>query len=793
MLPSLCNSFLTRNIFVRTILNNIKLTLGIFIALFRGTPGLVGVKRLKYHLIYLIKKYNKEIFVKNNVIYIENRKHSKINPSLRAFLPIEGFSLRPEDVNNIQEILKKKLYNNNPEVIQKYFKATALYWASFSLVLFANIMIIITFIKSAYYLGYGQILATVFWIMANIFLAVQMYIFHKTRLRSIALENNIVEATNEEEEQLLLGKTTPGSLILVPAYKEEVELLRRSLLSHMLQKYTNKGIVLLLGNEYYTDDDNTLKNTREAKVIVKNLNLEFQNKQDEVEELLRTPDRELLSSLKKIYCDISQWLSEKAEEISSSDIKYPTDNYLVEECLLKLKDFYTQRCNTIETLNSSELKTEAEYCRKIFSVQINVFMRTKYPNLEQEKTKAGNLTAYLPFINRAQLEKSGDEPDKMILIPGEENNKFKYISIFDCDTIPKPGYLLRKIIYLEKDCNKEIGLIQSPYIVPDPEPSKTGSASGVHSFWFLPISIGLTSYGSSFWLGFNSCWRFDTLKQIPDFMAETIIEDVEVSLKVLETGYKIVTSPEQQCITYSPTDLKGVRIQRTRWASGGFRIIKIFAKILKQKRYNVTGSKEYFLRMNYIVNLNILPIFMSLLFIIKSPLHYHTIPYMTLQFLSYLWIFFAVSFMNTKYKALSLIDGLCISFFMNFYYLRGVAQSLKVLFKPDKNQVFNSTPRVAEKTNNTKSEGKKTTGNKKYLIDTFEVLAVLFLLFIFIRALIFNITMGYYSDLFPVYQILCVIYCVGRFIGFRHFMQSAINHLIVRPFSIFNFSRKKVD
>lgn len=782
--PSLYSSFIVRNLPVRIILNNIKLMINLIIVLFRGTPRLVGERRLQYHIVYLLRKYNKSVLIAENSLWIENKKVGIVNSALQGFIPLEGFIIHPENENRIREIFIQKLCNDNPSVTKKYYKASALYWLSFSLALFANIMIILTFLENAYYFGYGQIASTLFWISANTFILIQMYIFHKTRLRSIALENNIVEATSEEEESLLLQEESPGSLIIVPAYKEEAELLKRSLFSHMIQKYTNKEVVLLLGNEYYTDNSETLTNTQQVKEVVSELNREFFDKKQFIKESLKTLSQPLSLSLKMIYDEISQWLSEKGEEILSSSDKYPTDDFVVKECFFAMRDYYKERSSSLETMTASELEKEASYCRKIFSVNISVFMRTQYPNLEQEKTKAGNLTAYLPFINRDSKEVPSHEPGKMNLIPGELHNRHQYISIFDCDTIPKPEYLLRKIIYLEKESHQKIGLIQSPYVVPDPEPTITGSASGVHSYWFLPISIGLTSYGSAFWLGFNSCWRYDTLKQIPDFMAETIIEDVEVSLKILSTGYKIITSPEIQCITFSPTDLKGVQVQRTRWASGGLRIIKIFLKLLKEKKYSVSGFKEFSLRINYIVNLNLLPFFITLLFIIQTPIHYKTIHYISFQFISYLWVFFLISTRNTKYKISNLIDGLCLSLFMNFYYLRGLARSLKVFFKPEKDQFFNSTPRSSVQSSEIPVKKTETIKKKIYQVGAFEVLGVFYLLFIFSKALVHNISMYKYADLFPIYQIFCLLYCVGRFIGFRHFFKSVFNHLILRPLRI---------
>lgn len=774
------SSFFIRNFLITEILDALRVMLNFVIVLFGGTPSLAGEKRFYSQLIRLLCKYREPLFIKDRGIYIQGKRVQKIHKKLSIFIPLEGFSVSPGEEERLHEILTEKLYSNNRKITREFYRATAVYWVAMVLSLGANVMIIYHYLqRSGGFSGFEKGI-TIFWIVSNIFLFFQMVIYHKTRLRSIALYHNFQEATEEEEGTFLTQGDVPGALILVPAYNEEAELLRRSLLCHMLQKYTNKQIVLLLGNEYYDPKESVARNTEEVTAVVEGLNWYFTEKEAAVHDILNS-GRSLNSVIPSIYREMSLWVTDLAMEIQNSPVKYPTDNYVVDNSLLVLKEYFSQRASLAESMTAADLKKEADVVTGIFTCRIKIFMRTRYDNLEQEKTKAGNLTAYLPFINREIVETCDEKSGLPSLIPGEEHNRYKYISIFDCDTIARPGYLLRKIIYLEREDTQDVGLIQSPYVVPAPEPSATGSASGVQSYWFLPTSLGLTTYKSAFWLGFNSCWRYETLKQIPDFLAETVIEDVEVSLKILETGQKIVTSPEQQCTTYSPNDLRGVQVQRTRWASGGLRIVKIYLASLFRKKLSVHNFMELFLRTNYIANLNLLPVFITLLFILQTPLHYICLPYVAIQYVNYLLIYFVISTRKTNYSVRNIYDGLAISFFMNFFYLRGLAYSIKVLIKRDRNQVFNATPRSADLVINNPTQVKTLKKKKEFQIDAFEIIGILFLLTLLVGAAINNIRFGHYYDLFVPYQLICVVYSIFRFVGLKHFCEATLHNLFVRP------------
>ncbi|HEX2586177.1 MAG TPA: glycosyltransferase family 2 protein [Steroidobacteraceae bacterium] len=766
---ALLQTFWIRNWLSRFVIDKVRLTFNLLKVVTGGKTDIVGVERLSYEIFYLLNKHRLNVEIYKNYITIDGRRVRKIGSLTGAFLPVEKLVFHPDTLANIQARVRYVFTPLQPQVTHNYYMAFWFYVITFYACLAINVTMLVMYID--YYITFYTVeqWATEFWLVANSYLTLQLYIFHRTRLRFVALSGMFQEARPGEEETLMLAEECPETIILVPAYREEPELLRRSMLCHLLQKVPSKKIVLLLGNEFETDDRQLLKNTglvqSNCESLLSLMRL-YRLELSRAEEAGGSQEQ----AVRELLLSFAQQLERFAEEIECSPIKYPTDSFVTREVIRKMSGFFTAMAND---LSSATCVVVTQYLMAFFSVDIEVFMRMKYANTEHEKTKAGNLTAYLQYINARYHEEYDEQEGVWRLIHDGESNRFEYVGIFDCDTICKPEYLLRKICYLRRTGTEEVGLIQSPYVVPVPEPSVVSVASGIQSFWFLPISIGLSGYNSSFWLGFNSCWRYSALKKIPSFIAETIIEDVEVSLQLIKHQYKIVTSPEQQCVTYSPKDLRGIQVQRTRWASGGLRILYSFVRDVLKGQYKLANTAEFVIRANYIINLNLLPIFVMLQFLIHTPLHYQYVGLIIINYCFYLVLYFRITRQYSRYSFRELFDGMIIGILMNFHYLRGLKTSVVRLFRPKKQLVFISTPRRAD---TVKTLGGSTVfqhlSTAEIQVDLFEIVGLILTFAIFAIAFFFNLFRGYYYDVFPLFQMFCIVYLVHRFIGFRKFFSS---------------------
>jgi hypothetical protein len=95
------------------------------------------------------------------------------------------------------------------------------------------------------------------------------------------------------------------------------------------------------------------------------------------------------------------------------------------------------------------------------------------------------------------------------------------------------------------------------------------------------------------------------------------------------------------------------------------------------------------------------------------------------------------------------------------------------LFKPKNNLVFISTPRRADTVR--KIDGSMIFQHQltsETQVDLFEIVGLILTFAIFAVAFFFNIFRGYYYDVFPLYQMFCIVYLVHRFIGFKKFFSS---------------------
>lgn len=746
-------------------LRSLKATLGI-------NPGLIGEKKL-WEIIKNAPQ-NENIKITQRGVWVGNTFHESLAHILK-FVSKNGIVTNKNKLNSYID-LRNLVKGDNPDLDKTYFRAMALYFFTTYGSVIVNALIVLKITQFIDLDSFVRAAFTAAWLIPNLYFLVQLYIYHISRLESIKLAHTFKEAEPEEVEMFNNKTELPKVISVIPSYLEDSKLIRNSLYSHCLQKYANKKIVLLLGNDYYTDNVSVLQNTQENITVVEDIRKEFNANYDKINkkttEIRNRPNKganamPVFKEIADIYLFVVEWFDEKKNTIIS-DSDFPTRDFLIEHTFEKQRQYYLDKANyCLNLINKNNLPGNNDEnerlinvfireCESVFKMELIVFQRYKYINAEHERTKAGNLTAYISLLDKEWKEVCTEDGKFEIQIEGVNKQQPDYLAIFDSDTIVKPDYLIRKVIYMDNPANSKTGLIQSPYHVPTPEPTSPASASGVHSHWFLPISIGLSSYKSAFWLGFNGVFRYEAVKKINgSFIADTLIEDLENSLKILKNGYAIVTSPEYQCQTFSPPDMRGVHVQRERWASGGFRIGLNYLKDTFKGKYHQSGSWAMVLRLNYILGLNLLPLVITMTLILELPYYNNFYLLEVIPFFFYL-ITYTACLKTTSYKIKHYLDGLSISLFMNFHYLRGTWTSLKVLFKKETAQIFKATPRTRNKI--------------RISLGQLEFFGLIILAAFMIMRINNNINGGHYYDIFPYYQLLCILYGIPRFIGGKAFL-----------------------
>lgn len=90
--------------------------------------------------------------------------------------------------------------------------------------------------------------------------------------------------------------------------------------------------------------------------------------------------------------------------------------------------------------------------------------------------------------------------------------------------------------------------------------------------------------------GCIGAFKKDKLKEVGGYSADTMVEDMDLTLALAKKGYKIVYNPEAIAYTEGPTDLKSFMKQRYRWSYGRYEVLKKYRGMMFQKRYGSIGT-----------------------------------------------------------------------------------------------------------------------------------------------------------------------------------------------------------
>jgi len=182
--------------------------------------------------------------------------------------------------------------------------------------------------------------------------------------------------------------------------------------------------------------------------------------------------------------------------------------------------------------------------------------------------------------------------------------------------------------------------------------------------------------------------------------------------------------------------------------------------------------KEIIIRMFYILNLNLPPIFSTILYFVTISVQKEISFLLMLSWLIYILTLLILPRLKKRRKLTQIIDSIFIYFFMNSFHLRGLYHSIRNIFTREK--LFVKTPK-----NILNSALNDSSGNQIGYFEIFEIVILFcyYAYFIFSNSIVIDIL--YY--IFPVSYITIIAGAVIRFIGFENFIESLFNRLIKAP------------
>ncbi|MBM9502175.1 glycosyl transferase [Leptospira sp. 201903071] len=457
-----------------------------------------------------------------------------------------------------------------------------------------------------------------------------------------------------EELENIYGTDSPSLTILVPSYKEELDIVRETLLSAALQDYPNRRVVLLI------DDPPQPKNYSDFEALQKMRNLpeSLQKEFEETnvpfslakEEFLK---RKLSGSLNasfeteeliRLYKSVTLWFRNRILRYDDPTIKRElpehTRVFMRDRFFGKWEELHSERILELENLLSqggaSLERIEREFNRLagLFSVNFTSFERKKYLNLSHLPNKAMNLNSYIYLLGKKWKER--EESHGTILEKTEDTNpsfeipSAEFLITLDADSALLPEYVLKLSHVMTSPRNERVAVAQTPYSAIPGAPNLLEKMAGATTDIQYQIHQGFTHFGATFWVGANAMLRYKALLDICTVYEErghtihryiqdnTVIEDTESSIDLLDVDWSLYNYPERLAYSATPADFGSLLIQRRRWANGGLIILPKLLRHVFQRPWSLSKFVEAFFRVHYLGSIAAVNI--GLVILMGSPL-----------------------------------------------------------------------------------------------------------------------------------------------------------------------------
>lgn len=438
-----------------------------------------------------------------------------------------------------------------------------------------------------------------------------------------------VPTDRETLERYFDDERAPTLTVLIPSYKEEPEVVRRTLLSAALQDYPHRRVVLLL------DDPPVPTNAEDAMRLarMRALPCELQSLLHPLASRFAAEHRAFLKhwNTKGIDCrgeggrlahlcrEAASWFDAREQDCRTTD---HAEALLARRVFAAARDAEWRRAGEFEQRAAAGELDEAAilhgYRRlnHLLHVEFDCFERKRYVNLPHEANKAMNLNGYIALMGRSFREVV--RPDGLHLErrqPAEATLHVPdtdYLITLDADSLLAPDYAARLIHLMQQPGNERLAVAQTPYSAFPGAPGILERIAGATTDIQYLSHQGFTAYGATYWVGANALLRVAALRDIATADSErgfpvrkfiqdrTVIEDTESSVDLAARGWQLYNYPERLAWSATPPDFGTLVIQRRRWANGGLIILPKLIRYLATSTH--ASITEAFIRTHYLAS-----------------------------------------------------------------------------------------------------------------------------------------------------------------------------------------------
>jgi cellulose synthase/poly-beta-1,6-N-acetylglucosamine synthase-like glycosyltransferase len=448
---------------------------------------------------------------------------------------------------------------------------------------------------------------------------------------------------DELERVYASGSVVPSVCILIPSYKEEIQVLRQTIVSAALAEYPSRRIAVLLDDPPCDTDLNALVGARN---LVQDLHDRFHTAaarlRAELSDLIvrysgsaGCDPRSETHRAADLYEQLAHWIEDLGSECVTGGFSH-TDQFFLEQIILASAAAHRSRAKELRQSSPDLARVEREYRRLagLMNVTITSFERKQYANLSHASNKAMNLNSYISLIGKSfkVVVKSGiphlQECASNIadlIIPHAE-----YLLTLDADSFILPDYILKLVRIMEN--NGQIAVAQTPYSAVPGSPNLLERAAGAQTDLQYIIHQGFTYFDATYWVGANALLRYDALLEIRRCVDErghpvevfiqdrTVIEDTGSTVDLVRHGWRLYNHPERLAYSATPPDFGSLIIQRRRWANGGLIILADLVRYAVSSRGARPTFSELFMRTHYLCSPTFAGVVVLLLFLLPPTL-----------------------------------------------------------------------------------------------------------------------------------------------------------------------------
>ncbi len=431
------------------------------------------------------------------------------------------------------------------------------------------------------------------------------------------------------------GVNTPSLAFLIPAYKEERNVVRQTMLASALAEYPRKSVTLLIDDPYLPKTREDVAMLEGNRLIAPDLQALFDLPLKRYSEALNAFQQRVsglglnakqeLARLAGMYENVSAWMQSLEayflEGRCKESLPHAEAFFLDSIVAAGVKRHKETAADLLRmALGGGEVEhafIERHYRRlkALFDVRFGSFERKKYANLSHDANKAMNLNSYIGLMGKHVTEseeggkhyirESFDSADGFF-IPDAD-----YLVILDADTTVLHDYCLRLAYEMDKPENARAAVIQTfPTAFPNC-PDGIERMAGASIDMLFPVNQGHSYWNAGFWMGANALVRKRALEEIAQTHYEhghpisvfiqdgTVIEDTETTAELMLKGWRVHNYPVRMAFFTSPPDFGSLLIQRRRWANGGLLLLPRLARYIGQSAKNTRLLKECMIRFDY--------------------------------------------------------------------------------------------------------------------------------------------------------------------------------------------------